>query len=52
MNFKLGQCVYIAQKNMRGIITGKHGTAEYFSVKMEDGSIFYAWDRDMIPAAL
>lgn len=52
MKYNLGQCVYIAQQNMKGVIVGMHGTADFYALKMEDGSVFYAWDRDMVPAAL
>ena len=52
MQYKIGQCVFIPQANSRGIVVGHHGSAEYYAVKLEDGVIFYAWDRDMIPATL
>lgn len=31
-----------------GTITGKHGNAEFFSVKTDDGKTVYLWAEDMV----
>lgn len=34
-------------KIVLGVITGKHGEADYYSVKLETGEVIYRWAADM-----
>jgi hypothetical protein len=49
MTFEIGQKVTARQngKEIHGTITGKHGTAEYYAVRLETGETIHQWGNDL-----
>lgn len=46
--FKINDKVktYFGGKLLSGVIVGKHGSADYFAVRLETGEIIYRWAAD------
>ena len=38
---------YFGGKLISGVIVGKHGSADYFAVRLESGETIYRWAADL-----
>lgn len=49
MKFEIGSKVTARQggKEMPGTITGRHGSADYYAVRMDNGELIYQWGDDL-----
>ena len=38
---------FFGGKQLHGVIVGKHGSADYFAVRLENGETIYRWSSDL-----